>query len=74
MNFLSGGQNIPWISEVGSSPNIKKLILWLSVWDDELLSTPNLLPQTSNFLMPTFLRVQQCKVFKIMRAVFTKTM
>ena len=27
------------ISSVGPSPGTRKLFLWLSVWDDELLST-----------------------------------
>ena len=30
------------ISEVGPSPNIKKLFLRLLEWDDELLSTPKI--------------------------------
>ena len=37
---FSGEQKLPLISKVGHSHSTKKLFLWLSAWDNELLSTP----------------------------------
>ena len=38
LNFFSGDPKLPLIPQVRPSPNTKKLFLWLSEWDDELLS------------------------------------
>ena len=34
---------LPLIPNVGPSPNNKNLSLWLSAWDDELLTTPKII-------------------------------
>ena len=38
--FFSDESNFPLLPKVEYSPNIKKLFLRLSEWDDELLPTP----------------------------------
>ena len=40
---FSDDSNLPLILRVGPSPNIEKLFLWFSEWDDELLSTPKMI-------------------------------
>ena len=44
LSFFSGEPNVPLISKVGPSSNIRELLLRLSEWDDKLLSTPNTYP------------------------------
>ena len=41
--LCSGKPKLPLIPKVGSSTNTKKLFLWLSAWDDELLSAPKII-------------------------------
>ena len=43
LNFFSGAPKLPLILNVSLSHDIKKLFLRLSVWDDELLSTPKII-------------------------------
>ena len=43
INFFSGDPNLPLIQQVGPSPNIKKLFLWLWESYDELLSLPKII-------------------------------
>ena len=39
---FSAAPVLPLIASVGPSPNTRKLLLLLSVWDDEVLSTPKI--------------------------------
>ena len=39
----SSAPMLPLISSVGPSPNTKKLFFQLSVWDNELISTPKIM-------------------------------
>ena len=41
--LFSGAAKLPLIPWVGPSLNIEKLFVWLSEWDDELLSTPKII-------------------------------
>ena len=43
LNFFSGFPKLSLIPHDGASPNIKKLFLRLSEWDDELLSATKLI-------------------------------
>ena len=43
LDVYSGEPNFPLIPNAGLSPNIKKVFLRLSEWDDELLSTPKII-------------------------------
>ena len=40
LNFFFAEPNFQFIQYAGPKPNIKNLFLWLSTFDDELLSTP----------------------------------
>ena len=42
-NFFSDDAKLPLISKFEPLPNIKTLFWWLSEWDDELLSAPNII-------------------------------
>ena len=42
LNFFSSLPKFPLIPKVSPSPKIKKLFLWLPVWDDELSTTPTI--------------------------------
>ena len=55
LNSFSGQPKLPLIPKVGPSPNIKKLFLRLSEWDNELLSTPKII---------TFLAVSLLKLYQ----------
>ena len=56
VNFFSCEPKLPSIPKVRPSPNIKKLFLGLSEWDDELLSTPKTI---------TFLAVSLSKLLQL---------
>ena len=43
LNFFSAEPKLPLTLKVGPSPCVKKLFLWLSAWDDELLSTTKII-------------------------------
>ena len=43
LNSFSCEPNVPIIPKFGPLPNYKKLFLWLSEWNDALLSTPKLI-------------------------------
>ena len=55
LNFYSGETKLPLIPKVWFSPNIKNLVLRLSEWDDELLSTP----KTITYLAVSLLKYHQ---------------
>ena len=43
LELSSGAPKFPLIPKVYPSSNIKKIFVRLSVWDDELLSTPEII-------------------------------
>ena len=43
LNFIFGDPKFPLTPKFRPSPNIKKLFLWSSEWDDELLSIPKII-------------------------------
>ena len=59
LNFYSGEAKLPLIPKAGPSPNITKLFLGLSEWDDELLSTPKMI---------TFLAMSLTKLHELDRS------
>ena len=42
LSFFSAVPTLSLISSVGLLPNTKKLFFWLSLWDDQVLSTPKI--------------------------------
>ena len=65
LNFFSGDPKLPLILLVRHSPAIKKSFLWLSEWDDELLSTPKIITFLATFLSKNSMKLHYQMFFRI---------
>ena len=50
LKFFSAAQTLSLIPLVGTSRNTKRIFFWLSVWDDEVLPTPQITASLAKLL------------------------